>query len=213
MTTKTLLDGAGASFSADLNLTLGRQSAATTRSFNLSTEDNAALTAIGTQLPATLGTKTAANSLAVTLASDGPLTVATGTTADAAWASGSGTQIALLKAIAGAALDTSTASPVKDANTGKYETVAASASAQVIGGTGAAGDYFSHIVIVPATTSPGAVSITDGAGSAITIFAGGASSVTSLAPITVALDLKSLSGAWKVTTGTNVSAIAVGNFT
>lgn len=95
----------------------------------------------------------------------------------------------------------------------KYETVAASASDQALGATGEAGDFLSHLIIVPATTSPGAVSIKDGAGSAITIFAGGASSVSSLVPFTVPLSLKSLAGAWKVTTGANVSAIAAGDFT
>ena len=37
---------------------------------------------------------------------------------------------------------------------GEYETVAASATAQVLGATGAAGDYISHIIVVPTTTSP-----------------------------------------------------------
>lgn len=168
---------------------------------------------IGAQLPSSLGGKTAANSLSVTQASDSPLVTAMGTTADAAWTSGAGTQVSLLKAIAAAAIDTVTASPVRDANAGEYEFVAASATNQAIGATGAAGDWLSHIVIIPATTSPGAVSIKDGAGTAITVFTGGASSVTGLGPITVALDLKSVSGAWQVTTGTNVSVIAAGNFT
>lgn len=94
-----------------------------------------------------------------------------------------------------------------------YATVAGSQTAQVLGATGAKGDALERIIIVPATTSPGAVSITDGAGSAITLFAGGASSVGSLAPITVSIGAKSTSGAWKVTTGAAVSVIAAGNFT
>lgn len=93
-----------------------------------------------------------------------------------------------------------------------YETVAASQSDQVLGGNGAAGNIISKLIIVPATTSPGAVSIKDGGGSAITVFTGGASSVSNLAPITVLLDAVSISGAWKVTTGANVSVIAVGKF-
>lgn len=94
-----------------------------------------------------------------------------------------------------------------------YETVAASATNQTLGATGAAGDLLAGLLIVPATTSPGAVSIKDGAGSAITVFAGGASSVSGLAPFFVPLGLKSLAGAWQVTTGANVSAIAIGDFT
>jgi hypothetical protein len=93
-----------------------------------------------------------------------------------------------------------------------YETVAASQSAQVLGPVGGAGDILERVIIVPATTSPGAVQITDGAGSAVTIFAGGASSVASLSPIVVEVHARSTSGAWKLTTGANVSAIGVGQF-
>jgi hypothetical protein len=100
-----------------------------------------------------------------------------------------------------------------DISAAEYETVAASASAQVIGSTGAIGDYLAELLIVPASTSPGAVSIQDGSGTAITVFVGGASSVSNLVPFSVPLGIKSTGGAWKVTTGANVSAIAVGNFT
>lgn len=96
---------------------------------------------------------------------------------------------------------------------GKYEIVAASATDQAMGATGATGDFLAGILIVPATTSPGAVSIKDGSGSSITIFTGGASSVSNLVPFFVPLGLISTSGAWKVTTGTNVSAIGIGTFT
>src|SRR5688572_736482 len=50
------------------------------------------------------------------------------------------------------------------------ETVAASQTDQVLGATGGAGDYLTGLLIVPATTSPGAVSIKDGGGSAVTVF-------------------------------------------
>jgi hypothetical protein len=94
----------------------------------------------------------------------------------------------------------------------EYETVAASQTAQTLGATGATGDYISKVVIIPATTSPGNVLLLDNATS-ITIFAGGASSVTTLHPFTVDLGMFSVSGAWKITTGANVSAIGIGNFT
>jgi hypothetical protein len=68
------------------------------------------------------------------------------------------------------------------------------------------------VLIVPATTSPGNVLILDNATS-ITIFTGGASSVTNLVPFFVPLGMISVSGAWKITTGSNVSAIGIGNFT
>lgn len=95
---------------------------------------------------------------------------------------------------------------------GDYETVAANQTAQVLGATGAIGDFILHVTIVPATTSPGAVTLLDNATS-ITIFAGGASSVSNLVPFAVPLNMVSVSGAWKLSTGANVSAIGVGSFT
>jgi hypothetical protein len=95
----------------------------------------------------------------------------------------------------------------------EFETVAASQTDQVMGATGAAGDLLSSILVVPATTSPGNVQIKDGGGSAITVFTGGATSVADLKPFSICLGLRSLSGAWKITTGANVSAIGIGDFT
>lgn len=103
--------------------------------------------------------------------------------------------------------------PVQVVPDAEYETVAASATAQILGGNGAVGDVLHGVLIVPATTSPGAVSILDGATS-ITIFTGGATSVADLKPFLVDLrGIVSVSGPWKVTTGTNVSAVGVGKFT
>lgn len=95
---------------------------------------------------------------------------------------------------------------------GEYETVAASQTAQVLGATGATGDYISGILVVPATTSPGNVLLLDNATS-ITVFAGGATSVSNLVPFFIPLGMISVSGAWKITTGANVSCIGIGNFT
>ncbi len=78
----------------------------------------------------------------------------------------------------------------------QYETVAASQTAQALGATGAAGDILRGVLIVPASTSPGAVQIKDGSGTAITDLG----------------DIRSADGAWQVTTGANVSAVAVGSF-
>ncbi len=146
-----------------------------------------------------------------TQASDSPLVTATGAVADAAWTSGSGSLVALLKAIAGAAIDTTTASPVKLAQD-EYETVAASQTAQALGATGATGDYIAGILVIPATTSPGVVTLLDNATS-IPVFVGGASSVSNLVPFFIPLGIKSVSGAWKITTGANVSCIGIGDFT
>ena len=94
----------------------------------------------------------------------------------------------------------------------EYETVAASQTAQVLGSTGAAGDFLAGIVIVPASVSPGVVTILDNATS-INLFPGGTDSLLELKPIFVPLNIVSVSGAWKVTTGANVSVIAIGRFT
>lgn len=97
---------------------------------------------------------------------------------------------------------------------GSYETIAASQTDQVMGATGATGDYLAGILIVPGTAAAGIVQIKDGAGSAISIFAGGGvTALTTLVPFFVPLGVQSAAGAWKVTTGANVTAIGVGNFT
>jgi hypothetical protein len=93
-----------------------------------------------------------------------------------------------------------------------FETVAASQTDQMLGATGAAGDLLKGVLVVPATTSPGAVSIEDG-NTNIVVFAGGASSVADLKPFFVSLGVRSTTGGWEITTGANVSVIAVGDFT
>lgn len=92
----------------------------------------------------------------------------------------------------------------------KYETVAASQTDQVLGATGSLGDILEHLIIVPGTTGAGTVSIKDGGGSAINVFVTG--TLADLKPIIVPIGAKSTSGAWKVTTGANVTVIAVGQF-
>lgn len=92
----------------------------------------------------------------------------------------------------------------------KYETVAASQSDQVLGATGAAGDILEHLVLVPAATNAGTVAIKDGTGSAINVFVTG--TLADLKPIIIPIGAKSLTGAWKVTTGASISVIAVGQF-
>lgn len=94
----------------------------------------------------------------------------------------------------------------------EYETVAASQTAQVLGTTGAVGDDLIGLLVIPATTSPGAVTVLDNAIS-IPVFVGGASSVSNLVPFFIPLPIKSVSGALKVTTGANVSVVAIGTFT
>lgn len=102
---------------------------------------------------------------------------------------------------------------IADINAGEYEDVAASQTNQALGATGASGDYLSGLLVIPATTSPGVVQIKDGSNSAVTVFTGGASSVSNLVPFFIPMGTYSVSGAWQVTTGANVSVRGIGNFT
>ncbi len=103
--------------------------------------------------------------------------------------------------------------PLTNMGAGEYETVAASQTDQAMGATGATGDFLAGVLLVPSSLNPGAVSIKDGAGSAITIFAGGTASILTLHPFFVPLGMISAAGAWKITTGSAITAIGVGNFT
>lgn len=95
----------------------------------------------------------------------------------------------------------------------QYETIAASQTDQVMGTSGASGDYLAGVLIVPGTSAAGAVSIKDGSGSSISIFAGGGTTaLPTLAPFMVPLGIFSTGGAWKITTGSNVTAIGIGKF-
>lgn len=92
----------------------------------------------------------------------------------------------------------------------EYETVAAGQTAQVLGATGAVGDYLSHVVLQPATTAAGTTTILD---NATVIFTFTTGTLADLRPIVVPIGCFSISGAWKITTGANIAAVGVGNFT
>jgi hypothetical protein len=71
-----------------------------------------------------------------------------------------------------------------------YETVAASQTGQVLGATGAVGDYIAtSIVVLPNNVGAG------------------------VGTYTIPLGLQSVSGAWSITTAAGVAVVAVGNFT
>jgi hypothetical protein len=90
----------------------------------------------------------------------------------------------------------------------EYAIVAASQTAGILGATGSVGDYLSHLVIIPATAAPGTVALLDGATTLFTI-----TPPASTQPFTVAVGATSKVGAWKLTTGANVSVMSVGDFT
>jgi hypothetical protein len=94
-----------------------------------------------------------------------------------------------------------------------YKTVAASQTATVLGTTGATGDYLAGVLVIPATTAAGLVTVLDNATS-IPIYVGGGTTVlTDVKPFMIPIGAFSASGAWKITTGANVSVVAVGKFT
>jgi hypothetical protein len=93
---------------------------------------------------------------------------------------------------------------------GEYETVAASQTNQVLGGTGAAGDYLGKLVCVVSTATSAQVQIKDGANAAITVLPAG---VPTIGTYVIPLGIKSTVGAWQVSTGANVAVVAIGAFT
>lgn len=100
-----------------------------------------------------------------------------------------------------------------------YIPVGASATAQVLGSgasgaNGAKGNFIKRLIITPGTTGAGSVSLIDGSGgSAVTIPIYVTGTLADLSPLTVELGFFSQVGAWAITTGANVTVIAVGVFT
>ncbi len=95
----------------------------------------------------------------------------------------------------------------------EHELVAASQTAQVLGATGAAGDYLDSVLIMPATVGCGVVTLLDGSVSIPLFAGGGTTALLSVLPVRVEVKLVSQTGAWKITTGANVSALGIGDFT
>ena len=93
---------------------------------------------------------------------------------------------------------------------GSYETVAAGQSDQVLGQTGAAGDYLDMLVITVGTAATAATSIKDGAGSSIPILPN--SPGGGIGVYAVPIRAISTGGAWKVTTGAGATVLATGRF-
>lgn len=89
-----------------------------------------------------------------------------------------------------------------------YETVAASQTAQVLGNTGAAGDYLHRVIVTVSTAATGTVTLLDNSTSITLVPAN-----TPIGVYSLAVEAASQSGAWKVTTGAGASVIAVGVFT
>ena len=94
-----------------------------------------------------------------------------------------------------------------------YEHVAASQTAQVLGATGAKGDYLHRLICTVTTSATGNVVIVDGSGTGIlthTVLP--ALAGTGVNVYNIELNAVSADGAWKVTTGAGVEVMAVGIF-
>lgn len=88
-----------------------------------------------------------------------------------------------------------------------YETVAASQTAQVLGGAGATGDYLHCLIITVSTAATSTVDLLDNATS-IPI----TSANTPIGVYIVDVNANSKNGGWKVTTGAGATVMAVGRF-
>jgi hypothetical protein len=86
--------------------------------------------------------------------------------------------------------------------------VAASQTAQVLGGTGAVGDYLHRIVVTVTTTGTSTLSVLDNSTTVLTMAAN-----TPVGVYSLEINAASASGPWKITTGAGVTVLAVGFFT
>jgi hypothetical protein len=89
-----------------------------------------------------------------------------------------------------------------------YETVAASQTAQVLGGSGAVGDYLHRIVVTVTATGTSTLSVLDNSTTVLTMAAN-----TPVGVYSLEINAASASGPWKITTGAGVTVLAVGFFT
>jgi len=95
-----------------------------------------------------------------------------------------------------------------------YEHVAASQTAQVLGGTGAIGDYIHRLVCTVSTALTSTVQIIDGTGAGILTHTVLPAAVGGgIGVYNIELNAVSANGAWKITTGAGVEVMAVGIFT
>lgn len=98
---------------------------------------------------------------------------------------------------------------VQAVNGGEYETVAASQTDQVMGATGALGDYLDHCTLIVATAATAATTIKD---NATTLYAFANSPGGGIGVYDIPVRARSTSGAWKITTGAGVSVVCTGDF-
>ena len=91
----------------------------------------------------------------------------------------------------------------------QYETVAASQTTQMLGGSGAAGDYLHRLIVTVNIALTSTVTLTDGV---VSIPIVPANIGTGVGVLNVEVNAASLVSGWKVTTGAGVTVVAVGLF-
>ena len=91
----------------------------------------------------------------------------------------------------------------------QYEHVAAGQTAQVLGGTGAVGDYLHRLICTVATAATGGVTIIDGSFSHVLL---PALCGTGINTYNIELGVISKFGSWRITTGAGVEVLAIGIF-
>lgn len=95
---------------------------------------------------------------------------------------------------------------------GDYEAVAASQTDQILGATGAAGDWIQRVIVTVGTSATGTSSLTDGNGTTMPLTAAN----TPIGVYTIELGMKARNATtpgWKITTGAGATAVGVGDFT
>jgi hypothetical protein len=198
--TVTVLEADGVTETDVEVLGFGRQAAAASKSVVLGTEDIAAIGSVTETAPASDTASSGLNGRLQRIAQR----LSTLITAVGTLAFGTGAASGALRVVV-----------ANEQTAGDdYDTVAASQTAETLhgAGAGATGDFLSHVMVRPLTTSPGNVLIYDNA-TEIAGFEGGTDSVSNLVPFPIFIGAASVSGAWKITTGANVEVVAFGSFT
>jgi hypothetical protein len=198
----------------------GRAADASSAPVALSNEDVTLLTTIGTNTAAAIPAGTAVmGKVGIDQTSDGTtnaVRLLAETTKVVGTVNISASQTVGIAA-GSAAIGSVTNSYLTQFGTGFYVTVAASQSAASIkSSTGAVGDYLEGVLVIPATTAPGVVTVLDGTSGPTTVVAypgGGTTALLTLTPFFIPLGAVSrVAGGWYITTGANVSVVAVGKF-
>lgn len=94
-----------------------------------------------------------------------------------------------------------------------FEPVSAGATDAVLGGAGKIGDVLNALIITVNTAATAAVSVKDGAGSAIPILPNSPGGGVGVYTVLFGSEgMRSKAGGWSVTTGAGASALGVGRF-